>query len=543
MPDKLYLNIQEQVEKNRKDILFILEQRGVLNEFGIKVVDQVDDVSELPTVAEYKEAHTDWEYGDTIAVGTEEPYELYILTRANSSHPDDYWFDLGEFPLAGPEGPQGETGPQGPQGPQGVQGPTGPQGEQGPQGPQGEQGPQGPQGEPAAFFVIAGQVATSSLLPSASDVDANQAYMVGDSAPYDVYAIMIVNEVKSWINLGPVAVILSDTKVGSSTFAASGTLPAEVLSEIVNTATADFIKIGDRYFVKQSVGHYYAMKRDSGQVLVYCMDIDLTDGTWVILTEAMCDLDSDQAGTGIKNFPTTFNVIDATDIVSQTLTKAQLAIIKNGKPTRIIGPYDGAYDLILMPSHDSTSQYFAVSGTCFYTDNTGQKSIMGKYEIRDTRVFRIRATDCSISFNNHSSRIEIQSANTMQLRGKYIPNYPNNPTTKKVIVYGINNEMTWEDAASPLYKHVLDFEQGTHTLVIVDDSSTIHYYEAQDPDVAILGTFRSKLFRATIDNLNVLDIVAGLNTGTILVYYLNNGSISSLTLDCANISYETVSLI
>lgn len=128
---KEYRNLQEQVEKNKNDILYILEEEGVLNEFGIRVTEQVEDISDLPTVAEYKEDHTGWEYGDCIAVGTEEPYTLYILTRANGTHPNDYWFNLGLFPLPGP---QGETGEQGPQGEQGIQGIQGPQGETGAQG-------------------------------------------------------------------------------------------------------------------------------------------------------------------------------------------------------------------------------------------------------------------------------------------------------------------------------------------------------------------------------------------------------------------------
>lgn len=129
--DKEFRNLEEQVEKNKIDIKYILEEEGVLNEFGIRVTEQVEDLADLPSVDDYKESHTGWEYGDCIAVGTEEPYELYVLTRANGSHPNDYWFDLGVFPLPGPQGPQGEQGIQGPQGIQGVQGIQGIQGVQG----------------------------------------------------------------------------------------------------------------------------------------------------------------------------------------------------------------------------------------------------------------------------------------------------------------------------------------------------------------------------------------------------------------------------
>lgn len=125
--NKEFRNLQEQVKKNMDDIMFILQEEGVLNEFGIKVVGQEDSVLDMPTVDDYKEEHEDWSYGDAYAIGTEEPYELYILTRANGTHPDDYWFNIGEFPAPGPQGeqgPQGETGPQGPTGPSGQDGIT-----------------------------------------------------------------------------------------------------------------------------------------------------------------------------------------------------------------------------------------------------------------------------------------------------------------------------------------------------------------------------------------------------------------------------------
>ena len=114
--NKEFRNLQEQVAKNMKDIQFILAEEGVLNEFGIKVVGQEDSAGDMPTVADYKENNPDWAYGDAYAIGEEAPYELYILTRANGTHPDDYWFDIGEFPVPGPEGPEGPEGPQGPQG-------------------------------------------------------------------------------------------------------------------------------------------------------------------------------------------------------------------------------------------------------------------------------------------------------------------------------------------------------------------------------------------------------------------------------------------
>ena len=128
--NKEFRNLQEQVAENMRQIDGIVKGSAVLSEFGIKVVGTVETLADLPTVAEYKEEHPyDWEYGDSFAVGTEAPYEFYILTRKDDDHAADYWFDIGRFPEPGPQGEQGIQGPQGAQGPQGPQGPKGDTGE------------------------------------------------------------------------------------------------------------------------------------------------------------------------------------------------------------------------------------------------------------------------------------------------------------------------------------------------------------------------------------------------------------------------------
>lgn len=241
--NKQYRNLEEQVKKNKDDIQYILEEEGVLNEFGIKVVGQITSSSQLPDPDTYQ-----GEYGDAYVVGTGAPYTLYIYTRANGAHPNDYWLNIGQFPLPGPKGEQGPQGIKGDagtrgsiwkngtsaptitsgyltndkylntsngdvynytgstwqlvgniRGPQGIQGP---QGNVGPQGPQGIQGQKGEKGEQGQSFVIAGTVANEGQLPDPSTVSDNVAYLVGTAAPYDLYVQL--QDSSEWFNVGVV---------------------------------------------------------------------------------------------------------------------------------------------------------------------------------------------------------------------------------------------------------------------------------------------------------------------------------------------------
>lgn len=209
---KEFRNLEEQVLKNQSDIKFIRDEQGVLNQFGIKVVGQKTDRDSMPSVAEYKESNPNWTYGDAFAVGTNPPYELLILTRANIDNPDDYWFDIGDFPVAGPKGDKGDTGAmgstgprgiQGVQGPQGIQGIPGAQGPQGPQGPRGPQGIQGNQGLPGKSFRIISQLNSISQLPTPTEDNRNEAYLIEIESANHLFVI-IGDESLEWIDAGPI---------------------------------------------------------------------------------------------------------------------------------------------------------------------------------------------------------------------------------------------------------------------------------------------------------------------------------------------------
>lgn len=250
---KEYLNLEEQVLRNKQDIAAHYNIDRVLAEFGIKVIGQVDNATLLPNPATFAGA-----YGDAYAVGAEAPYSFYIWTRADSyaGHDEDYWFNIGPLAIVGPEGPQGETGPQGPQGERGtkwswmtatsdippsatddpiegdfvlntetgtlwrrgggntwirsgnIMGPQGPQGEQ---GLQGERGLQGPQGEKGQRGDVGGLVQIRGIVPAADQLispvvinNLTAAYLVGTAEPYDLYVQVGAHPATAmWVNTGP----------------------------------------------------------------------------------------------------------------------------------------------------------------------------------------------------------------------------------------------------------------------------------------------------------------------------------------------------
>lgn len=209
---KEFRNLEEQVLKNQSDIKFIKNEQGVLNQFGIKVVGQGADLLDLPTVEGFKQSYPEWEYGDAYAIGTVPPYSLYVLTRANVSNAEDYWFDIGDFPAPGPkgdtgdQGPAGETGPrglQGPQGIQGIQGRTGAVGPVGPTGAQGEQGPQGPQGLPGEGFKIIGTLNSTSQLPTPTEEIRSNAYLI-EIDGYNHLFVIIGENTLEWFDAGSI---------------------------------------------------------------------------------------------------------------------------------------------------------------------------------------------------------------------------------------------------------------------------------------------------------------------------------------------------
>lgn len=194
-------NLEMQVLKNKNDIEDLQNVKRTIQAFGIKVVANVENASDIPAVITYKLNNPGWDYGDAYTVGLQEPYQFWILTRAdktssNPLHQVDYWFNLGTLTgPQGPQGPQGVAGPQGPQGdigPQGSTGPIGPQGPRGIAGPRGVAGPQGPQGDPGFAVTLKAYITDVNQLPTPTPEIRHDGYLLksADGTTSTLYAII-----------------------------------------------------------------------------------------------------------------------------------------------------------------------------------------------------------------------------------------------------------------------------------------------------------------------------------------------------------------
>lgn len=226
----IYLNLQEQVGKNKHDIEELRTVKFNLERAGVRVVGEEASASDLPDPVTYT-----GQLGDAYLIGTEAPYQMYIYTQPSVGETNFKWFNIGAFPAQGPQGEEGPEGPQGPQGdasnwrfgtvnpsildtdkksdgylnvtsgmvfefsgtnwipvgsimgPRGIQGVQGVQGAQGPQGQQGAQGPQGPAG---VIIEIIGVVDTIGSLPEPDSVQRNAGYILESGDDKNLYIIV-----------------------------------------------------------------------------------------------------------------------------------------------------------------------------------------------------------------------------------------------------------------------------------------------------------------------------------------------------------------
>ena len=223
-------NLENQVLKNKVDIQNLQTSEKVLATFGIKVIGTAANSSAIPTVAVYKANNPDWEYGDAYAVGTASPYEFYILTRADETHTEDYWFNLGVI-----KGPKGDTGTDGANGADGKDGVsptiavgTVTTGNPGtpvsvtnggtstnvvlnfriPKGEKGDKGNKGDKGDTGFAVNIASELNNINELPTASASYVNIGYVIKDAdGDSNLYVCMTNASTGAWYwnNVGKIA--------------------------------------------------------------------------------------------------------------------------------------------------------------------------------------------------------------------------------------------------------------------------------------------------------------------------------------------------
>ena len=103
--NKTHRNLQEQVEFLTEKVKEHYNQTRVLDAFGIKVIGQI----ETPPAEDAIPPAGTQDYGATYAVGLEPPYRLFVWTRADATHPSDYWLDIGQFTIQGEQGAPGDS--------------------------------------------------------------------------------------------------------------------------------------------------------------------------------------------------------------------------------------------------------------------------------------------------------------------------------------------------------------------------------------------------------------------------------------------------
>ena len=252
--DEEYLNLQEQVWRNAETIRCLLS--------GLKITGTGPT---LPPDPENQDAFLLQQDGKTY---------LSIYFEA-----DQAWANLGEFPAVGPQGIPGPQGSAATIGavecstrtisagdsasvevsvagtnlhfdfeiPQGAVGAQGPRGERGPQGLTGETGPRGPQGETGSSISIAGTLTSSSNLPDPETVPATTAYLVGLTAPYNLYVIVGAAGSRLWKDVGAVTpqnITVDASMSGTSQNPVQNRVVKSYVDAVKTTAEAAYTRSG-----------------------------------------------------------------------------------------------------------------------------------------------------------------------------------------------------------------------------------------------------------------------------------------------------------
>lgn len=128
----------------------------------------------------------------------------------------------------------------------------------------------------------------------------------------------------------------------------------------------------------------------------------------------------------------TFNVINASDIVSNTLTQEQYDLITNGKPTLIKGTFLGGYaNYILMPPLEGSTDW---KFTAFYTTAYPALVIGVVQLIKATKVI-------SLNTGKYFRGDQFDSLSTSKFNNKTVPAYPS--STGSFTLKCVDGVLTW----------------------------------------------------------------------------------------------------
>lgn len=155
-------------------------------------------------------------------------------------------------------------------------------------------------------------------------------------------------------------------------------------------------------------------------------------------------LDTDQTITGVKTFnknisaPNTFNVINASDIVNNTLTQEQYDLITNGKPTLIKGEL-GNYKDLLFASGVVYGNSFRGIAICSAKAGGFGQNILLKILINETT--KVISTGPKYTTFNYDGGLGVIGLDT--INGKSIPVYPSDTGTFNL--KQLNGALTWTE--------------------------------------------------------------------------------------------------
>lgn len=154
----------------------------------------------------------------------------------------------------------------------------------------------------------------------------------------------------------------------------------------------------------------------------------------------------------------TFNVINAEDIVNNTLTQAQYDLITNGKPTLIKGTLIYGVDAIYVycgnfPTNAVFRRYTRSTNTGYFNERTCVINLSTKV------ISELNVTEKLVDLHN-----------IQQFNGKIVPNYPTTNTSPQVLTIAENGgALSWENRMNEWYGTQAQYDAlGTY------DSNTIY---------------------------------------------------------------------